>query len=63
MVEESRNRYMAIRAPAPSAKSTFSVGGLLDYFVTHETEHQILEDVGVLDDTVVTPPFTSDSDH
>ena len=55
MVEQSRNRYMAIRMHASSAKSTCSVGGLIDYFVSHENEHNILEDVGVLEDTVVTP--------
>ena len=55
MVEESRNRFMAIRTHAPRAQSTCSVGGLIDYFVTHENEHQILEDISVIQDTVVTP--------
>ena len=55
LVEESRNRFMAIRTHAPNATSTCSVGGLIDYFVTHEHEHQILDDIEVIKDTVVTP--------
>ena len=46
---------MDIRTHAPDATSTCSVGGLIDYFVTHEHEHQILEDIKVIKDTVVTP--------
>ena len=55
MVEESEARYMAIRTYAPRVHSTCSAGGLIDYFVTHANEHHILEDVTVIEDTVVTP--------
>ena len=56
LVEESTSRYCAIRTHAPiGVFSTCSNGGLIDYFVTHENEHQILADIKVIKDTVVTP--------
>ena len=55
MVEESSHSAMAIRTHAPRTYSTCSVGGLIDYFVTHEHEHDILDDIEVIKDTVVTP--------
>ena len=55
MVEEASHRAMAIRTHAPRTYSTCSVGGLIDYFVTHEHEHDILEDIEVIKDRVVTP--------
>ena len=55
MVEKSEARYMAIRTYAPNVHTTCSTGGLIDYFVSHANEHQILADVAVLKDTVVTP--------
>ena len=56
MVEESTARYCAIRTHAPvGVFSTCSNGGLIDYFVTHADEHEILADIKVLKDTVVTP--------
>ena len=41
MVAESESRYMAIRSHAPRAHTTCSVGGLIDYYATHENEHNI----------------------
>ena len=35
--------------------STCSNGGLIDYFVTHENAHEILANLKVINDTVVTP--------
>ena len=55
MVAESESRYMAIRTHAPRAHTTCSVGGLIDYYVTHENEHNILQDITVIKDTVMTP--------
>ena len=55
LVEESEARYFAIRTHAPNVYSTCGTGGLIDYFVTHEAEHDILSDITVLKDTVVTP--------
>ena len=46
---------MGLRAYAPTDKATCSVGGLIDYYVTHEHEHNILEDIKMIKDTVVTP--------
>ena len=46
---------MAIRTHAPNGFSTCSVGGLMEYFITHENEHNIIENVSILKDTVVTP--------
>ena len=55
MVSESAGRYMAITTHAPQATTTCSVGGLIDYFVTHESERTILSDIKVISDTVVSP--------
>ena len=55
MVSESEGRYMAITTHAPQTRTTCSVGGLIDYFVTHENERTIKSDVRVISDTVVTP--------
>ena len=58
MVEDCEARYMAIRTYAPQLYTTCSTGGLIDYYVSHANEHQILSDVTVLKDTVVTPGNT-----
>ena len=55
MVAESEARYMAIRTHAPQVHTTCSVDGLIDYYVTHENEHNIVQDVNVIKDTVVSP--------
>ena len=55
MVTESESRYMAIATHAPQVRTTCSVGGLIDYFVTHENERTIIGDISVIKDTVVTP--------
>ena len=55
MVAESDSRYMAVATHAPQTHTTCSVGGLIDYFVTHENEQEIISDIQVIKDTVVTP--------
>ena len=55
MVAESESRYMAIATHAPNVQTTSSVGGLIDFFVTHENEQHIISDIQVIKDTVVTP--------
>ena len=64
MVEESEARYMAVRTHAPQVHSTCSVGGLIDYFVTHESEHNILQDIKVINQRHGGfATFTSGSNH
>ena len=58
MVTESESRYMAISTHAPRVRTTCSVGGLIDYYVTHENERDIISDICVIKDTVVKPQTT-----
>ena len=46
---------MASQTHAPNVFSTCSAGGLIDYYVTREDEHDIIQDVEIIKDTVVTP--------
>ena len=56
LVEESTARYFANRTHSPHGVfSKCSNVGSIDYFVTHETEHQTLTNISVLKDTVVRP--------
>ena len=61
--EECCSRYCAVRThPLLGIFGTCNNGGLIDYFVTHEDEHCLVQDINIIKDAVVSPQSPLEGD-